>query len=79
MISFCIGIAIFSFIPLFYYYHHNKNRQIERYYFKEHKLLFALLTFINFLLIISIVLNLKFIIFKFGGIFINKLKAKYLH
>lgn len=78
MIQVCIGIAILSFIPLFYYYHHNKNRQIERYFFKEQKLLFALLTFVNFLLIISIVLNLKFIIFKFGGLFINKLKAKYL-
>lgn len=55
-------IFAISGIILLYYLYHNKNRKIERFYFKHNLLLFALLQFVQFLLIVSVVMNARFII-----------------
>ena len=58
----CFIITAMSGLILLYFLQQNKSRRIERYYFKHNKLLFALLTFVNFLLIVSVVMNGRFII-----------------
>ena len=57
----CAAIAIFSGSCLLYFYYHNKNRKIERYYFQESKKLFGILQFVISILMISTVMNGRFI------------------
>lgn len=64
MISFCFLIFALSGLTLLYYFYHNKNRKIERYYYKKQLLLFALLEFTQFILIVSVVMNARYIINK---------------
>ena len=70
----CIFIIIVSIIALLYFYYHNDNRRIERYYYKNNKYLFALLTFANFILIISAVMNFKVIFYELWSIYIRYLR-----
>lgn len=44
-----------------YFFHQNKNRRIERFYFKENKLLYASLMFVNFILLVTMALNSRVI------------------
>lgn len=71
-----IFIIIVSIIALLYFYFHNENRRIERYYFYNNKYLFALLAFANFILIISAVMNFKFIFYELWSIYTNILRSK---
>jgi len=71
-----IFIIISAIIPLLYYYYHNVNRKIERYFFINHKHLFALLIFANFILIISFIMNLKFLLYEVWSILTQNFSFK---
>jgi len=71
-----IFIIISAIIPLLYYYYHNVDRKIERYFFINHKHLFALLIFANFILIISLVLNFKFLFYELWSILTKNISFK---
>ena len=58
---FCILVAAFGGICLLYFYHLNKNRKIERYYFRENKYIFGILQFALAILTISTVMNSRHI------------------
>lgn len=55
-------IILLCAIGLVYFFYKNENRKIERYYFKHNKYLYALLAFINFILIIAIIANSRNIV-----------------
>jgi Trk-type K+ transport system membrane component len=61
-IIFSFLIASSSGLILLYYYYHNKNRRIERYLLKHKKCLFTLLQLAYFILIVSVVFNIRYII-----------------
>lgn len=71
-----IFIIISAIISLLYYYYHNVDRKIERYFFTNHKHLFALLIFANFILIISLVLNFKFLLYEVWSILTQNISFK---
>ena len=77
MIYYCAIIAILSALCVLYFFYQNKGRKIERYYFKHNKYLFALLTFVNFLLMISAVMNGKYIASLIFEILFKKFKKLY--
>ena len=72
-----IFIIISAILPLLYYYYHNVDRKIERYFFRNHKHLFALLIFANFILIISFVLNCKFVLSEIWSILTKSISFKF--
>ena len=72
-----IFIIISAIIPLLYYYYHNVDRKIERYFFINHKHLFALLIFANFILIISFIMNLKFLLYEVWSILTQNYSFKF--
>ena len=69
MIHSCLILVAVSGISLGYFLYLNKNRKIERYYYRENKLLFALLTFINFVLAITLVMNSRHMFSDFVKLF----------
>lgn len=72
-------IFTISAIALLYYAYKNKNRRIERYYYKNHLLLFALLAFSQFLLLAGLFLNARYMINILGEIFFSHIKKKYFN
>jgi hypothetical protein len=69
MIHSCLILVAVSGLSLGYFLYLNKNRKIERYYYRENKLLFALLTFINFILAITLVMNSRHLFSEFTKMF----------
>lgn len=72
-----IIIFTISAISLLYYAYKNDNRRIERFYYKHNLLLFALLAFVQFLLIAGLFLNVRYMINILGEVFFKHIKNKY--
>lgn len=72
-------IFTISAISLLYYAIKNDNRRIERYYYKNHLLLFALLAFVQFLLLAGLVLNARYMINLLGKLFFTHIKNKFFN
>ena len=70
---FCATVAIISGLSLLYFYYHNSNRRIERHFFKTNKVCFGILEFVIFVLVVSTVLNIKYIITEYWYIFMKKI------
>lgn len=60
---FCILIMVFSGSILLYFYYHNQNRCIERYLLRNDKQYYLALQFAYFILIISLVFNMRFVLY----------------
>ena len=58
-------IIVFSAVCLTYFYFKNSARRIERYYLKNDKGLFVLLEVTIFVLVVSIMFNIRHIIVEF--------------
>lgn len=69
MILSCVIIFVFSGLVLLWFNYINKNRKIERWYYRNNLLLFALLEFCLFLLVVSVVMNGRFIFDVTAGFF----------
>jgi hypothetical protein len=54
-------IVLITFIILCYYYFQNKNKCIERYFIEENFNLYTTLKISYFILITSLIMNIKFI------------------
>lgn len=63
----CFIISIAAALVLLYYYFHNKERRIERYLVRHKKDLFVLLEVCYFVLTLSLVFNVRFIIYETFG------------
>ena len=55
-------LTAISGISILYFFHQNHNRKVERFYYRENKLLYALLMFVYFLLIVALVMNGRFVV-----------------
>jgi len=55
-------LAAMAGIMLLYFFYKNTNRKIERYYFKENRLIHALLVLVNFLLAVVFVMHTRQIV-----------------
>ncbi len=73
-IPFCFIIACLTGIILLYYYYQNRGRRIERYFMRNKKELFIILQGAYFILMISMVFNIRFIIFKYANQLMEKMK-----
>jgi hypothetical protein len=60
-------------VVLLYFSYQNDYQRIERYYFKNNRNLYYLLRATHFVLIMSIVLNVRYLVYKY----VDTLKAKY--
>jgi hypothetical protein len=65
-IPFCVIVACCSGAILLYFFYHNKGRKIERYFLKNNKRLFLVLQLSYFILILSLVFNIRFVIYHFA-------------
>lgn len=70
MIHTCIIVIAISGLSLMYFFYNNKNHKIERYYYHENRLMFALLMFINFVLAVSLVMNSRHLITEVSKMFL---------
>ena len=54
-------------IVLLYYNYKNDYKRIERHYFKENRKLYFVLRAAHFILLASIVLNVRYILYSYAG------------
>jgi hypothetical protein len=54
-----------AFVVLLYFNYKNDYKRIERYYFNQNKRLYYLLRAVHFILIASIILNARFILYSY--------------
>lgn len=66
-VPFSLFAAISAGTVLLYFYFHNKDRRIERYYIRNHKNIYVALQAAYFVLIMSVVLNFRFVMSLFLG------------
>ncbi len=57
---------------LMYYSYKNDYQRIERYYFKENRKLYYVLRATHFILLASIIINIRFVVYKYAGEFLKK-------
>jgi hypothetical protein len=60
-----IIIVILSGISLLYYFYYNENRKIERYFYQNNKVLFTVLEVTSFIILTSLIYNIRFILFNY--------------
>lgn len=70
-----IIIFTISAVTLLYYAYKNQNRRIERHYYNNNLLIFALLAFTQFLLLAGLFLNARYMI----NIVASYIKNKYFN
>lgn len=75
MMHTCIILTTVSGLALAYFFYHNKNRQMERHYYKNNKLAYALLMFTCFLLAAAFVLNSRHLSSEFLKMFMMNFKV----
>lgn len=61
---------------LVYYSYKNDYQRIERYYFKNNRKLYYVLRATHFVLLASIILNVRFVVYSYAGEFLEQYKAK---
>ena len=66
-ITICFLIACSTGLVLLYYYFHNRERRIERYLIRHKKEFFFLLQLCYFVLTLSLIFNVRFIIYETVG------------
>ena len=66
-------IAAIAGMTLLFYYFANENRNIERYYFHNHKMCYYSLQFAYLILMLSLVYNIRFVIYHY----VDKVKARF--
>ena len=71
-ITFCFIIACATGLVLLYYYIQNKGRRIERYFMRHKKEYFFILQGAYFVLTLSLVFNVRFIVYKFAQGWLEK-------
>jgi hypothetical protein len=64
-------------ILLIYYSYKNDYQRIERYYFKNNRRLYYVLRATHFILLASIILNVRYVIYKYAADFLKKHNVKY--
>ena len=69
---FFLVVALFCALPLVYFYVCNKNRTVEKHYYQNHSLSFALLEGSYFILIVSMVYNLRTVVEDIFGYYSKK-------
>lgn len=62
---YCLLIGLSSGIILLYFYFHNKNRRIERYLIKHKKEYYIILELCYFILLLSFIYNVRFVVYDF--------------
>lgn len=65
--SLCLAVVV-----LLYFNYKNDYKRIERYYFKENRRLYYLLRAAHFILLASIVLNARYILYSYSEKILNK-------
>ncbi len=71
-IPFCFIIACLTGLVLLYYYFQNRGRRIERYFMRHKKEYFFILQGAYFILMISLVFNIRFIIYNYAQQLLDK-------
>lgn len=71
-ITFCFIIACLTGVVLLYYYIQNRGRRIERYFMRNKKEYFFILQGAYFVLMLSMVFNIRFIIYRFAEHWLEK-------
>ncbi len=61
---------------LVYYSYKNDYQRIERYYFKNNRKLYYVLRATHFVLLASIILNVRYVVYSYAGKFLEQYKAK---
>lgn len=69
--SLFIGLVI-----LLYFQYKNDYQRIERYYFKQNRRLYYVLRAVHFILIASIIVNIRYVLYKYGKIALENLKKR---
>lgn len=75
-IPFSLFAALSAGLVLLYFYFHNKDRRVERYYIRHHKNIYVVLQIAYFVLIMSAVLNARFIVSSITGPYKDMLMKK---
>lgn len=63
-------------IMLIYYSYKNDYQRIERYYFKNNRRLYYVLRAVHFILLASIILNVRYVIYEYAYDFLKKYQQK---
>ncbi len=63
-------------VMLIYYSYKNDYQRIERYYFKYNRKLYYVLRAVHFILLASIILNVRFVIYEYAYEFLRKYQQK---
>lgn len=71
-----ILIVILSGISLLYYFYYNENRKLERFFYKNNKVLFTVLEVTCFIILTSLIYNIRFILINFINMHIKFINIK---
>lgn len=63
-------------VILLYFQYKNDYQRIERYYFKNNRRLYYVLRAVHFILIASIIVNIRYVFHTYGTMAMNRLKHK---
>lgn len=74
MLYYCI--LFIAAVMLAYYSYKNDYQRIERYYYKNNRRLYYVLRAAHFILLASIILNVRYIVYEYAYAFLEKLKTK---
>ncbi len=73
MFYYCI--LFIAGVMLIYYSYQNDYQRIERYYFRNNRRLYYVLRAVHFILLASIILNVRYIVYEYAYDFLNKYKG----
>jgi hypothetical protein len=74
MFYYCI--LFIAAVMLIYYSYKNDYQRIERYYFKNNRRLYYVLRATHFILLASIILNVRYVIYEYAYEFLRKYQQK---
>lgn len=64
-------------VMLAYYSYKNDYQRIERYYFKNNRKLYYVLRAVHFILLASIILNVRYVVYEYAYDFLRKYKQQF--
>jgi hypothetical protein len=74
MFYYCI--LFIAAVMLIYYSYKNDYQRIERYYFKNNRRLYYVLRATHFILLASIILNVRYVVYEYAYDFLKKYQQK---
>jgi hypothetical protein len=74
MLYYCI--LFIAAVMLIYYSYKNDYQRIERYYFKNNRRLYYVLRATHFILLASIILNVRYVVYEYAYEFLRKYQQK---